>query len=77
VTILARDEEGSQWRHQLFDVKVSVLFASAVATIQFVDRRVVDAESAVGCNEFIVDDEFGHGSHARGRTGAIISFTTM
>jgi hypothetical protein len=75
--VSTRHKECSERRHQLFDVKVQVFFASAVATIQFVDRRVIDAESTVSGYEFVVDSEFGHGSHSRCRTVTFTSFTTM
>jgi hypothetical protein len=43
MTVKTRHEKHSERRHHLLNVEVLVLLASSIATIQFIDRSVVDA----------------------------------
>jgi hypothetical protein len=47
MTVESSDDERSRGGHQLLNVQVLVLFAPAVAAIELVDRRVIDAERTV------------------------------
>jgi hypothetical protein len=60
MTVEPSDDERAGRGQQLFDEQVLVFFAAAVATIEFIDRCVINAERAVGRDELIVNKEFRH-----------------
>ena len=53
------EKETARWQ-ELIEGEVLVFFTAAVTAIEFIDRRVVDAQRTVGRDEFISDDEIRH-----------------
>jgi len=70
VTIGARQEKEATRRQQLIKLQMKLLVASAVATTQFIDGGVIDAESAVGGDEFVIDEQIRHDTTVGGGTTA-------